>query len=104
MHNARTRPPPGIRQILKMKQEAVHDRRAACSGPGMDHYSCKLFDDCQIFVLEIDLERNLLWCEWLRFKDPEIDFNGFSAANLVPGFVVPAFDLNRTRAVQDLYL
>jgi hypothetical protein len=70
----------------------------------MDHDACRLFNDSQIFVLEVDLERHLLWCEWLRFETPEIDLNGFSAPNPIPGFVKPAFDLNRTSAVQVLNL
>src|SRR5207237_7809241 len=104
MHDAGPRLPSCIRQILKMKQKAVHNRPAARSGPGMDHYPCRLFDDRQIFVLEIDLERHLLGCEWLRFKDAEINLDSLSAADLVSGFVTPAFDLDRTRAVQELNL
>jgi len=70
----------------------VNKGPAARSGARMNHDPGRLFDYRQIFILKIDLERELLGGERSRFEGTEIDFDRFSTSNLVSGFVVASFD------------
>jgi hypothetical protein len=70
----------------------------------MDSYSRRFFDNSQVFILEYDLEWNLLSCHRLRFECPEIQLDGFSASNTVTGFVMAAVDVNAAGLIQALDL
>ena len=87
--------PAYIRQILKVKKEGIRNRPAPGSGPGMDHQSCRLFNDRQILVFEVNLERYLLRCDGRRFRRPEIYFDGFSTPDAVSGFIEAPIDPDR---------
>ncbi len=84
-----------IRQILKVKKEGICDSPTPGSGPGMDHQSCRLFNDRQILVFEMNLERDLLRTDWRRLDHPEIHFDGFSASDAVSGFIDASIDPDR---------
>jgi hypothetical protein len=87
MNDSGTRGSTGRREILKMKEQAVHNGTSLRSGPRMDYHPGRLFYNGQILILKIDLERDLLWCKWYRFGPLEIHFNGFSTSDAVSGFV-----------------
>ena len=70
----------------------------------MDRNARRLFDDGQVLIFEIDLERNLLWCDAWRFKDTEIHFDGFRTSNTVAGFVLASVDPNRSGPIEKLNL
>src|SRR5262245_5371453 len=74
------------------------------SGPRMDYKSGRLLYDCEVLVLEENLERDLLWREWCWTKRFEIDFDGLSASNPVSGFVLAAIDANCSGFVEYLDL
>src|SRR5207244_5010830 len=94
----------GIRQTLKVKKQAMDNSSPAGPGPRMDHHSGRLFNDCQILILKMDLERNLLRCESRRFESEECDCNGFPASNPVPGFIFASFNAHCSRPVEQLNL
>jgi hypothetical protein len=87
-----------------MKKERMHDRPRPRSGPRMDHQSGRLFDDSQILVLEIDLERDFLCDEGRLVEGVKIDFDRFPASNPVSGFVLASFDADGARTIQELNL
>src|SRR5262245_15043362 len=82
----------------------MHHRACFRSGPRMDHQSCRLFDNGQILVLVIDLERDLLRCDWRRLNGLHIDFDALSASDSIPGFLLASVDTNGAGAVQHLDL
>src|SRR5262245_41642627 len=96
--------PTHIRQILKVKHQGMNDGPIADSGPGMDHESGRLFNDCQVPVFEIDLERDLLRCDLYRVKGVEVDLDGFPAPNPVAGLSPAAINKNGAGTVERLDL
>src|SRR5262249_30382157 len=94
----------GTRQILKMKQQAMDNRGGLRCGPRMDHQSSRLLNDSQILVFKVNLERDLLRCQWRLFAGVEIHFDGFSAANAVAGLVLAAVHTDCPRPVECLNL
>jgi len=84
---------------LKMKKQSVHDSFCVRAGPGMDHESCRLLNDRQIPVFEVNLERDLLWCHWRRFQSAKIDFDGLSTSKAIAGFIFPTGNTNRAGAI-----
>jgi hypothetical protein len=70
----------------------------------MDHQSCRLLNDSQILIFKVDLERDLLRCQWQRFEGLEIHFDDLSAPNAVAGLVLAAVHMDCPRPVEDLNL
>src|SRR5262245_11191294 len=83
MNNAGPRLTSRGREIAEVEKETVNDCSGFRRGPGMDHESRRLLDDCQILVLDVDLEWDLLRCECLRFEDLQVHFDGLSSSNPV---------------------
>jgi hypothetical protein len=75
-----------------MKEEAMNNSRVSGSGPGMDHQSCRLFNDGDVLVLIIDLERDLLSLQRYRLKGMEIDFDDFPSPYTVSSLIRPSLD------------
>src|SRR4030095_13180612 len=104
MNHSRTRITSSCRQTLEMKQQTMNDGSGFRSGPRMDHHSRRLFNDGQIFILKIDLERNLLSCERYRLDALEIHINGLSSADAITGFLLAALPTDCPGPIEHLNL
>ena len=94
-----------IRQILlEVVKQSMDKSTVVYAGSGMDHEARRLFNDRQVRVFVVDLERNLLGSKRRRFERFEDDMDGFTAANPVAGFFTSSFDRHRSRSVQLLDL
>src|SRR4030095_12103772 len=87
-----------------MKQQPMNNGACFGAGPRMDHQSCRLLNDSQILIFKVDLERDLLRCQWQRFEGLEIHFDDLTAPNAVAGLVLAAVHLDCPRPVEDLNL
>src|SRR4051812_1816185 len=104
MNNSGTRRPTGARKLMEVKEKSVNDGVCMGSGPRMDHQSGRLFNDRQILILEINLERDVLRLQRYRIQRAQVDFDGFAAADPVSGFIQAAINANGARTVQQLDL
>jgi len=70
----------------------------------VDDDASGLFNNRQILIFKVDLERELHWSQWSRFKRADIQFNRFPAPDFVPGLFLTAFNPDRARTVEQLDL
>src|SRR5262249_4969867 len=74
------------------------------SRSGMNYHSCRLLDHNQILILEVDLERNLLRCEWCRGGAVQIQSDGFPTSNPITGLVPAAINEDTAGPIEQLNL
>jgi hypothetical protein len=65
----------------------------------MDHQACRLFDDGDVLILIIDLERDLLSLQRYRLKGMEIDFDDFPSPDPVSSLIRPSLDTDAAGTV-----
>src|SRR5437762_14332996 len=104
MDNTRPSCTAKTRKLLEMIKQAVDEGAGSYPRPGMNYETCRFFDDYQILVLVIDLERNLLRCKRNRFERFQIHVDAFGSANAVTGFFLTTIDVDCSGPVQLLNL
>jgi len=104
MNDARTAVAASIRQILEVIKESVNEGTFLHTSTRVHDKTGGLFDHREILVLEVDLDRDVLRPKWGLLQRLQIDLDDLRAPNPVTGFFVAAFDVDRSRPVELLYL
>ena len=94
----------GIRQILEVIKQCVNESPFLDPRARMHDEPGGLLNYGEILVLEVDLDGDVLRPKWGLLQRLQIDLDGLSAPNSIPGFFVAAFDMDRSRPVELLYL
>ena len=94
----------GVRQILEMIEQCMNEGPFPDPRAGMHDEPGGLLNYGEILVLEVDLDGDLLRPQWGLLQRLQIDLDGLSSSNPIPGFFVAAFDVDRSRPVELLYL